>query len=459
MSLAAALRRLVRTHPGSPQYGASLPHIPGATRLADCHFAVVDVETTGLFPRGHDRIIEIAVVQMMGNWDIIDEYSTLVNPGRDVGVTSIHGIGARDIVSAPHFEDIAGDIADRLCDAVLVGHNVEFDLGFLAAELARLDTNLPDMARICTLSLSGCITPPPFNNRLASCCQALGIPHEHCHSALNDASATAKLFRGIIGCAGWETVEELASWGEQLPVGSFPWLKRTGTILTRQAAAAINEDAETYLSRLISRLPLSPNLLATASRDRANVLQYLDLVDRALEDRYVSAGEAEALFDLAREWGMDANVVREAHLEYLGRLARAAVADGVVTTAEREDLISVTRLLSLSESDLDGALEQARESAETPDSPINANTLAGQTVCFTGEMTSTLRGAPISRDMAETLAASAGLVVRTGVSKALDILVTADALTLSTKARKARQYGTRILAESVFWQMIGVQVD
>jgi len=61
--------------------------------------------------------------------------------------------------------------------------------------------------------------------------------------------------------------------------------------------------------------------------------------------------------------------------------------------------------------------------------------------------------------MAERLAASAGLVIKSGVSKKLDILVTPDALTLSTKARKARQYGTRILAESVFWQMIGVQVD
>jgi DNA polymerase-3 subunit epsilon len=459
MPLGATLRRLLRVHSGSPHQGAGLPHVAGATRLADRRFAVVDVETTGLFPRAHDRIVEIAVVQMAPDLDVTDEYSTLVNPGRDVGPTSIHGISARDVISAPRFEDIAGDIADRLCDAALVGHNVEFDLGFLAAELARLDTNLPDMPCICTLSLSGCITPPPVNGRLASCCEALGIPHEHCHSALDDACATANLFRGIIGCVGWQTVQASASWGEPLRAGSFPWLKRTGTVLTRQAAAVINEDAETYLSRLISRLPLSPNLLGTASRDRPNVLKYLDLLDRALEDRYISVAEAEALVQLAREWGMDPKVVRGAHLEYLGGLARAAVADGIVTMAEREDLVCVTRLLGLSELELDQALEQARHGARTPDSPIEANTLVGQSVCFTGEMTCTLRGAPISRDMARTLAASAGLVVKGGVTKKLDLLVTADPLTLSTKARKAREYGTRILAERVFWQMIGVQVD
>lgn len=459
MGLAAALRRLVGARPGPPQHGAGLSDVPEGTARAHCHFAVVDVETTGLFPHGHDRIVEIAVVHMTPSWDISDEYSTLVNPGRDVGPTSIHGISARDIISAPHFEDVAGDIADRLCDSALVGHNVEFDLGFLRAELARLDTDLPDMPRICTLSLAGCITPPPANGRLASCCQALGIPHEHCHTALDDARATAHLFRGIIGCVGWQVVQEFGSWGQPLRAGSFPGLKRTGAVRTRQAAAVANEDAETYLSRLISRLPLSPNLLATPTPDQPEVLEYLDLLDRALEDRYVSVGEAEALVHLALEWGMEPNVVRRAHLEYLRALARAAVADGVVTSPERDDLTCVTRWLGLSELELDEALEHAAQCPPSPGSPAKASDLVGQTVCFTGEMRCTVAGERISREMAEMRAASAGLVVKSSVSRKLDILVTADPLTLSTKGRRGQEYGTRILAERVFWQMIGVQVD
>jgi DNA polymerase-3 subunit epsilon len=53
---------------------------------------------------------------------------------------------------------------------------------------------------------------------------------------------------------------------------------------------------------------------------------------------------------------------------------------------------------------------------------------------------------------------AAGLEVADSVTKKLDILVVADPHTQSGKARKARQYGTRIVHEPVFWQMLGVTV-
>ena len=91
--------------------------------------------------------------------------------------------------------------------------------------------------------------------------------------------------------------------------------------------------------------------------------------------------------------------------------------------------------------------------------PPGSETLQGKTVCFTGELTSRINGEPITRDMAEALAEKAGLFVSSNVSKKLDLLVVADPNTQSGKAKKARQYGTRIIAEPVFWQGIGVTVD
>ncbi|MFN5709696.1 MAG: BRCT domain-containing protein, partial [Planctomycetota bacterium] len=70
-----------------------------------------------------------------------------------------------------------------------------------------------------------------------------------------------------------------------------------------------------------------------------------------------------------------------------------------------------------------------------------------------------LNGSPIRREIAEALASEAGLIVTSGVSKKLDILVVADPNTQSGKAKKAREYGIRILSEPVFWQMLGVSVD
>ena len=57
-----------------------------------CAFSVVDVETTGLFPRAYDRIVEIAVVRLGPTGEPEEEFVTLVNPERDVGPTRIHDL-------------------------------------------------------------------------------------------------------------------------------------------------------------------------------------------------------------------------------------------------------------------------------------------------------------------------------------------------------------------------------
>ncbi|MBK9697231.1 MAG: 3'-5' exonuclease [Propionibacteriaceae bacterium] len=64
-------------------------------------YTVIDLETTGLSPRQHDRIVEIAAVYVSENGQIEGEWTTLVNPGRDVGPTNLHGIAAKDVLDAP----------------------------------------------------------------------------------------------------------------------------------------------------------------------------------------------------------------------------------------------------------------------------------------------------------------------------------------------------------------------
>jgi DNA polymerase-3 subunit epsilon len=419
-------------------------------------FAVIDVETTGLFPGGHDRIVEIAIVRTTTSGNTVAQYSTLINPNRDVGPTSIHGITARDIINAPSFADVAGDIADRISEAVLVGHNVEFDVRFLASEFSRIGVILPDVSRTCTLMLSGYLRPSPVNGRLASCCAACGIPYGPAHFASSDAAATAHLLHHIATTLGWNAIEAMVYQGESIARGSLQNLNRSGNVLTRQDAMVVKEEADTYLGRLTANLPLA--LSPIGSERDSKALQYLDVLERALEDRYISSGEAEALVALAQDWGMDRDAMRGAHERYLNALARAAVADGVVTEAERRDLLLVATLLGLSEGALNGALDQARDSGASQVAPATES-LAGKTVCFTGELRCEFGGQPITREIAESLAEAAGLIAKGGVSRKLDILVTADPLTLSGKGRKARQYGTRVIAESVFWQMIGIGVD
>jgi hypothetical protein len=90
--------------------------------LVEPGFAVVDTETTGLWPGSHDRIVEIAVVAVDAKGGVVEEWTTLVNPCRDVGPSSLHGLRPRDLVDAPTFA--GGDVphgtlrlipGDRIC--------------------------------------------------------------------------------------------------------------------------------------------------------------------------------------------------------------------------------------------------------------------------------------------------------------------------------------------------------
>ncbi len=106
-------------------------------------YAVLDVETTGLSPRT-DRIVEVAIVDVDAMARVLDEFATLLNPGRDVGPTHIHRIRAADVADAPRFVDAAPHLLSRLCGRIVVGHNVRFDWRFLVQEYGRLGVTLPD---------------------------------------------------------------------------------------------------------------------------------------------------------------------------------------------------------------------------------------------------------------------------------------------------------------------------
>jgi len=152
---------------------------------------------------------------------------------------------------------------------------------------------------------------------------------------------------------------------------------------------------------------------------------------------------------------MGRNDVDGAHQAYLWALARQAKADGVVTDVERRDLVTVCELLGVSRRTLEQILDApATASTTAAGSPI---LLAGKTVCFTGELLECIDGERVMRERAEELARRGGMLVQKSVTKSLDILVVADPDTQSSKAKKARDYGARIMAEAAFWKALGVE--
>ncbi len=412
--------------------------------------AVIDVETTGLFPMRHDRVVEVAAVIVRGDGRIEREFETLVNPARDIGPSSIHGLTSEDILRAPQFAEIAALLLNVLNGTVAIAaHNIRFDQQFLESEFSRLGCRLPDCFRICTMELAG-------GGSLTDCCRDHGFSLEgESHHALTDARAAARLLTCLLSDQP-RTVQKL----RQLVPIQWPTVPAAGKQpVTRDEARRRQAELPTFIQRLLGRR----HEHALPDATEGAVIAYGALLDRALEDRLVDDSEADALVEMATRWGLNEDQIEHAHRNYLNQLVIAALADGTVTETERRDLKLVARLLGQAKRDLDEILgEAAAKLSETHRKATPAmaveTSLIGMRVCFTGELQCQLSGQSISRELAEELATKAGLVVLDAVTKKCDLLVLADPYSQSGKAKKARQYGIRIMHEPVFWNAIGIRL-
>lgn len=171
-------------------------------------FVFLDVETTGLNP-SRDRITEIAVVYSDGI-NILKTESTLVNPECRIPamITSLTGITNDMVAKAPKFSAIAKWLIEAIQDALVIGHNVRFDHGFLSAEFSRIGYPLR-IQTACTLRLAKHhLKEKQPSYGLGKLCAHLGIQQQSAHRAAADAEASAKLFSLLYANSGCERFED-----------------------------------------------------------------------------------------------------------------------------------------------------------------------------------------------------------------------------------------------------------
>ena len=156
------------------------------------HFAVIDFETTGLYPRWH-RAIEVAAA-IVRDGEIVSTFSELMNPGVRVpaNITEINGITDKMLVGKPSPEEVMPKLRAFLGDLTCVAHNAHFDRGFFNAEMERAGQGHPRNF-VCSLRLARQVFPKAPNHQLGTLVQTLGIevPAGHrAHGALDDVMMT-----------------------------------------------------------------------------------------------------------------------------------------------------------------------------------------------------------------------------------------------------------------------------
>jgi DNA polymerase III epsilon subunit family exonuclease len=153
-------------------------------------FVVVDVETTGTDPKLAD-LLEVAAVRIKGG-KVTETWSTLVDPGRPIVGNQMHGITDKDVKGKPSPQEAARKALDFVGDALLVGHSVGFDIGFLEYALGD-GTRIEQGRYLDTLTIAREGYPDLENYRLDTLSRFFGIELAQNHRALPDAQATADL--------------------------------------------------------------------------------------------------------------------------------------------------------------------------------------------------------------------------------------------------------------------------
>ena len=169
------------------------------TALSDVTFCVLDLETTG-GSASADRITEVGAVRVRGG-ECLGTLQTFVNPGCGIppSITVLTGITEAMVVEAPPIEAVLPTLLEFIGDAVIVGHNVRFDVGFLDAALVRSDRDRLSNRRVDTCALARRLVRDEVPNcRLGTLASRFGLPHQPSHRALDDALATTDLLHVLL---------------------------------------------------------------------------------------------------------------------------------------------------------------------------------------------------------------------------------------------------------------------
>ncbi|HEY0007857.1 MAG TPA: exonuclease domain-containing protein, partial [Tepidisphaeraceae bacterium] len=165
-------------------------------------------ETTGASFEYGDRVVELGMIRLEGG-EVVASFDRLMNPGRPMsgGAAAVTGITPDMLLGQPSFCDLWSDAKPLLDGAIIVGHNVAFDLSFITGECRRAgrdlqeagDLHVLDTVRIARKQLGR------GGNGLQRLAGRLGVEPTTAHRALADCHTTAGVLHRLLEPhGGWQ---------------------------------------------------------------------------------------------------------------------------------------------------------------------------------------------------------------------------------------------------------------
>jgi len=236
--------------------------------LSEVTFAVVDLETTGAAP-SVAAVTEVGAVKLRGG-ECLGTFQTLVNPGVAIPPEIVYMTGITNVMvgPAPPIGPVLSSLTEFIGDAVIVGHNVRFDISFLDAELTRRGQSRLTNPVVDTCALARRLVRGEVPDcRLSTLARHFRLDHTPNHRALADALATGDLLHvlleraGTLGVLGLDDLMQLPRMGGHpqadklrlttaLPRqgGVYLFLDGTGRAIYVGKAANLRQRVRSYFS-------------------------------------------------------------------------------------------------------------------------------------------------------------------------------------------------------------------
>ena len=164
-----------------------------------------DTETTGIGAEIGHRVIEIGCIELIDRKLTGQHFHTYLNPERDVdaGAFKVHGISSGFLQDKPRFADIVDDFLHFIEGAQLIIHNAPFDIGFINAELKRLQWSkkIDEYCSVLDTLVLARERHPGQRNNLDALCKRYHVENSNrkLHGALLDAEILAFVYLNMTG--------------------------------------------------------------------------------------------------------------------------------------------------------------------------------------------------------------------------------------------------------------------
>jgi DNA polymerase III epsilon subunit family exonuclease len=164
------------------------------SRKLPSDYVVIDIETTGLYPR-KNKIIELSALKVR-NDAIVDQFTTLCHPGTKISpsVTNLTSITNDMVKDAPKINEVLESYVSFIGDDIVIGHNANFDINFIYANCIKLLEKPFSNNFIDTLKLSREACTDLRHHRLSDMVKHYNITTERLHRSLNDCHATHQVY-------------------------------------------------------------------------------------------------------------------------------------------------------------------------------------------------------------------------------------------------------------------------